>query len=69
MATSLSALRDYVTAEVGPRPGAGSDVLLTVTHSNLRAVFLELRFDLHVRPPLTRLFARWASPPLALPCR
>ena len=49
MSASLAALRDYVTADTGAQAQADSTVLLTVTHSNLRAVFMELRFDLHVR--------------------
>lgn len=48
--SELQQLRAYVTA-----PGkfganqADSTVLLHVTHSNLKAEFMELRFDQHVR--------------------
>jgi len=48
--SELQQLKDYVTA-----PGkfganqADSTVLLHVTHSNLKAEFMELRFDKHVR--------------------
>ena len=53
MSADLAALRAYVTADTGAQQRAESTVLLTVTHSNLRATFMELRFDLHVRlPPL-----------------
>ena len=50
MAADMQALRAYVTA-----PSSGiqnrdseSTVLLHVTHSNLKAVFMELRFDMHI---------------------
>lgn len=49
MSAALADLRAYVTAETGAQNRADSTVLLTVTHSNLRAQFMELRFDLHVR--------------------
>ena len=50
MAADMAALRAYVTA---PSSGiqnrdSGSTVLLHVTHSNLKAVFMELRFDMHI---------------------
>jgi hypothetical protein len=56
MSASLAALRDYVTADTGVQHRADSTVLLSVTHSNLRSTFMELRFDLHVRAraPLRR---------------
>jgi hypothetical protein len=49
MSAALGALRDYVTAETGAQARGESTVLLSVTHSNLRSTFMELRFDLHVR--------------------
>jgi hypothetical protein len=55
MSAALADLRSYVTADTGAQNRAESTVLLSVTHSNLRAVFMELRFDLHVR-------ARHAAP-------
>jgi tubulin-specific chaperone B len=48
--TDLQMLREYVTA-----PGsfganqADSTVLIHVTHSNLKAEFMEIRLDKHVR--------------------
>jgi tubulin-folding cofactor B len=51
MSADLAVLRAYVTADTGAQQRAESTVLLTVTHSNLRASFMELRFDLHVRLP------------------
>jgi tubulin-folding cofactor B len=51
MSASLAALREYVTADSGAQRRADSTVLLSVTHSNLHAVFMELRFDTHVRVP------------------
>jgi hypothetical protein len=51
MSAALANLRDYVTAETGAQARGESTVLLSVTHSNLRTTFMELRFDLHVRPP------------------
>lgn len=53
--SDLQALKAYVSA-----PGkfganqADSTVLLHVTHSNLRAEFMEIRFDKHVRYQLTQ---------------
>jgi tubulin-specific chaperone B len=44
----LQALRDYVTAETGAQNQAESTVRLLVTHSNLKAKFMEIRLDLHV---------------------
>jgi len=53
MASSdIAMLKEYVTA-----PGnfganhADSTVLLHITHSNLRAEFMEIRLDKHVRHP------------------
>ena len=51
MSASLAALREYVLADTGAQAKADSTVLLSVTHSNLRAVFMELRFDLSVCIP------------------
>ena len=53
--SDMQALKAYVSA-----PGkfganqADSTVLLHVTHSNLRAEFMEIRFDKHVRYHLAR---------------
>ena len=49
MSADLKALRDYVTYDTGSLNKAETTVLLNVTHSNLKAMFMELRFDLHVR--------------------
>lgn len=49
MSSDLKALRDYVTYDTGSLNKAETTVLLNVTHSNLKAMFMELRFDLHVR--------------------
>ena len=51
MSADLAALRSYVTYDSGAQNKADTTVLLTVTHSNLKARFLELRFDTHVRRP------------------
>ena len=49
MAADLRALRDYVTAAPsGIQSRGDGTVLLQVTHSNLKAVFMELRFDMHM---------------------
>ena len=45
----MAALRSYVTFDSGAQNQAESTVLLNVTHSNLKAMFMELRFDKHVR--------------------
>ena len=47
--TELSALRDYVTHDSGSLNKADSTLLLMVTHSNLQARFMEIRFDRYVR--------------------
>jgi tubulin-folding cofactor B len=47
MASDLQALRNYVTAE-GSQNQAESTVRLVVTHSNLKATFMEIRLDRHV---------------------
>jgi hypothetical protein len=48
--TDIAALRAYVTAEGNSGAHqADSTVLLHVTHSNLQAQFIEIRFDLSVR--------------------
>jgi hypothetical protein len=49
MSADLKALREYVLADTGAQQRADSTVLLSVSHSNLCANFMELRFDLHVR--------------------
>ena len=46
----LNALRNYVTHDSGSLNKADSTVLLMCTHSNLKARFMELRFDRYVRP-------------------
>lgn len=45
---SLEALKAYVTAP-GSQQQAASTVRLLVTHSNLKARFMEIRLDKHVR--------------------
>jgi hypothetical protein len=74
--SDLRALREYVTAP-GSQNQSDATVRLLVTHSNLKAKFLEIRLDLHVswpvqlqgllprggRPFLGSSFAR-AIPPL-----
>jgi|AntAceMinimDraft_1070359.scaffolds.fasta_scaffold48031_1 hypothetical protein len=42
-------LREYVTHDTGAMNQAESTVLLMCTHSNLKARFMEIRFDRHVR--------------------
>lgn len=42
------ALRDYVLADTGAQNQAESTVRLVVTHSNLRASFMDIRLDMHV---------------------
>lgn len=59
----IQALKDYVSA-----PGnfgqnqAESTVRLHVTHSNLKAEFIELRMDLHVRQSSCVHFASFSDP-------
>ena len=49
MAAEMRALREYVTAAPSGIQNRGDGtVLLQVTHSNLKAVFMELRFDMHM---------------------
>ena len=48
--TDLQALRNYVLADTGAQNQAESTVRLMVTHSNLKANFMEIRLDLHVSP-------------------
>jgi tubulin-folding cofactor B len=55
--TDLLNLRDYVTAESGSLNQADSTVLLMCTHSNLKARFMEIRFDRYVRVFLLARFA------------
>lgn len=43
------ALRNYVLADCGAQNQAESTVRLVITHSNLRASFMDIRLDLHVR--------------------
>ena len=43
------ALRDYVLADSGAQNQAESTVRLVVTHSNLKASFMDIRLDMHVR--------------------
>lgn len=45
MSADLAALREYVVADTGVQNKADSTVLMMVTHSNLNANFMELRFD------------------------
>ena len=46
----IQQLKDYVAAnDAGGQKQAESTVRLHVTHSNLKAKFIEIRLDLHVR--------------------
>ena len=45
MSADLASLRNYVTSDTGAQCKADSTVLLCVSHSNLKARFLEIRFD------------------------
>lgn len=47
MSADLAALRAYVTADTGSQRRASTTLRLRVSHSNLRASFLEIRFDAH----------------------
>jgi hypothetical protein len=61
--TELSALRDYVTHDSGSLNKADSTLLLMVTHSNLQARFMEIRFDRYVRArPRGEASDRWVDP-------
>ncbi|XP_075263802.1 uncharacterized protein LOC142355566 [Convolutriloba macropyga] len=44
----MQALRDYVTYDSGSLNQAESTVLLEVTHSNLKAKFMQIRLDKHM---------------------
>lgn len=48
MNESLEALREYVTAP-GSQNQAETTVRMLVTHSSLKARFMEIRLDKHVR--------------------
>mmetsp|Transcript_2181 Transcript_2181/g.4883 ORF Transcript_2181/g.4883 Transcript_2181/m.4883 type:complete len:276 (-) Transcript_2181:181-1008(-) len=48
MAAALRDLKSYVTTNTGAQNQAESTVLLMVTHSNLKARFMEIRFDRHM---------------------
>ena len=54
--TDLQALRDYVVGPSDFQNQSASTVRLMVTHSNLKARFLEIRLDMHVRSLQTRFF-------------
>jgi len=54
MAAALRDLKSYVMADTGAANQAESTVLLMVTHSNLSARFMEIRFDRFVRAPCLR---------------
>lgn len=43
-----AALRAYVLADTGAQNQADSTVRLVITHSNLRASFMDIRLDMHV---------------------
>jgi tubulin-folding cofactor B len=47
MSSDVAALRAYVTAETGAQRAHASTVRVMVSHSNLRATFLEIKFDAH----------------------
>lgn len=57
--TDLLNLREYVTADTGSLNKADSTVLLMVTHSNLKARFMEIRFDRYVSGFYTRDWMPW----------
>ena len=66
--TDLLNLREYVTADTGSLNKADSTVLLMVTHSNLKARFMEIRFDRYVRAASPRAAATpfpRRSPPIS----
>ena len=48
MTSDMEALRNYVTYDSGTLNQAESTVLLNVTHSNLKANFMQIRLDKHV---------------------
>ena len=48
MAAGMNQLRDWCTHESGGQNKGESTVLLHVTHSNLKARFMELRLDRHM---------------------
>lgn len=55
----IQALKDYVRGPSSQNQ-ADSTVRMQVTHSNLKAHFMEIRLDLHVRP-IADSNAAWAS--------
>lgn len=48
MTSDMEALRNYVTYDSGSLNQAESTVLLEVTHSNLKAQFMQIRLDKHM---------------------
>ncbi|KAI3438068.1 hypothetical protein D9Q98_000511 [Chlorella vulgaris] len=46
--SDLAALRNYVLADTGAQSQAESTVRLVITHSNLRASFMDIRLDMHM---------------------
>lgn len=53
--SDLRTLREYVTAP-GSQNQADDTVRLLVTHSNLKAKFMEIRLDLHVSSFVLKYF-------------
>ena len=63
----LLSLREYVTHDSGSLNKADSTVQLMVTHSNLKARFMEIRFDRYVSDShADRAPSRRASIPICL---
>jgi tubulin-folding cofactor B len=48
MTPDMQTLRDYVTHDSGIQNQHESTVLLELTHSNLKAKFMQVRLDKHV---------------------
>ena len=63
----LLSLREYVTHDSGSLNKADSTVQLMVTHSNLKARFMEIRFDRYVSDShADRAPSRRASIPICI---
>lgn len=64
LTSDMQALRDYVMADSGAQRPAESTRRLLVTHSNLKAKFMEIRLDMHVS--LTALLPDHSPPARSL---
>lgn len=51
----IGSLREYVTGQSRMQQAADSTVLLHITHNHLKARFPEIRLDLHVSIPTSKL--------------